>query len=206
MRLLLALLLVPLLQLSAGDSGDAPKVAVLRLVDAINATKSYQARIETFKQEKAQIDAKVKEFEETVQKLTTSIEAIPAGNEKLGQLQEELEATKARREAFVRRITGEFERRQIAIIREQYQTARALLGEFCKQRGIKLVVQAAEDDIGARDLMLMNLRVEMQTALYFDADQDITDAFVGFANQKYAEKAGAKPGAAAAEPATGGTK
>lgn len=202
MRLLLALLLVPLLQLSAGDSGDAPKVAVLRLVDAINATKSYQARIENFKQEKAQIDAKVKEFDETVQKLTTSIEAIPAGNDKLGQLQEELEATKARREAFVRRITGEFERRQITIIREQYQVARSLLGEFCRQRGIKLVVQAAEDDIGARDLMLMNLRVEMQTALYFDADQDITDAFVGFANQKFAEKAAGK----AAEPATGGAK
>ncbi len=202
MRLLLALLLVPLLQLSAGDSGDAPKVAVLRLVDAINATKSYQARIESFKQEKAGIDAKVKEFEEMVQKLATSIEAIPAGNDKLGQLQEELEATKARREAFVRRVTGEFERRQIAIIREQYQAARTLLGEFCKQRGIKLVVQAAENDIGARDLMLMNLRVEMQTALYFDADQDITDAFVGFANQKFTEKSGAK----AVDPAIGGAK
>ena len=203
MRLILALLLsLPLLPLAAGDSGDAPKVAVLRLVDAINATKSYQARIDVFKQEKAGIDAKVKEFEEQIQKLTTSIEAIPAGNEKLGQLQEELEATKARREAFVRRITSEFERRQIAIIREQYQVARGLLGEFCRQRGIKIVVQAAENEIGARDLMLMNLRVEMQTALYYDADQDITDAFVGFANQKFAEKAVEK----AADPAAGGAK
>jgi len=198
MRLLLALLFVPLLQLSAGDSGDAPKVAVLRLVDAINLTKSYQARIDVFKQEKASIDAKVKEFDETIQKLTTSIEAIPAGNDKVSQLQEELEGTKARREAFVRRISADLERRQIIIIREQYQVARKLLGEFCKARGIKIVVQAAEDDIGARDLMLMNLRVEMQTALYFDADQDITDAFVGFCNQKFAEKAG--------EPAAAGAK
>ncbi len=198
MRLLLALLLVPLIQLSAGDSGDAPKIAVLRLVDAINLSKSYQTRIESFKQDKAGIDAKVKEFDEAVQKLTTSIEAIPAGNEKLGQLQEELEATKARREAFVRRVSADFERRQIAIIREQYQIARVLLGEFCKARRIKIVVQAAESDIGARDLMLMNLRVEMQTALYFDADQDITDAFVGFANQKFSEKA--------IEPAAGGGK
>lgn len=197
MRLLLALLLaLPVLPLAAGDSGDAPKVAVLRLVDAINGSKSYQARMEVFKQEKAQIDAKVKEFDEQIQKLTTSIEAIPAGNEKLGQLQEELEATKARRDAYGRRVSGEFERRQIAIIREQYQVALVLLGEFCKSRGIKIVVQAAEREIGARDIMLMNLRVEMQTALYYDADQDITDAYVGFANQKFAEKVG--------EPAGGG--
>jgi len=200
MRLLLALLLaLPVLPLTAGDSGDAPKVAVIRLVDAINASRSYQARIEHFKQEKAQIDARMKEFDEQIQKLTTSIEAIPAGNEKLGQLQEELEATKARREAYGRRVSGEFERRQIGIIREQYQVALALLAEFCKGRGIKLVVQAAEKEIGARDLMLMNLRVEMQTALYYDADQDITDAYIGFANQKFAEKVEGK----AAEPAGG---
>ncbi len=189
-RLLIALLLLANI-LAAGDSGDAPKVAVLRLVDAINASKSYQARIEAFKTEKAKIDGQVKEFDENIQKLTTSIEAIPAGNEKLGQIQEELEATKARREAFVRRVSQKFERDQITIIREQYQVARALLADFCRQRGIKIVVQAAENDIGARDLMLMNLRVEMQTALYWDADQDITDAYIGFANQKYTEKAGA---------------
>ena len=165
---------------------------MLRLVDAINASKSYQAKIEVFKQDKAGIDAKIKEFDEQTQKLTTSIEAIPAGNEKLGQLQEELEATKARREAFVRRISATFESRQIGIIREQYQIALGLLGDFCKTRGIKIVVQAAEKEIGARDLMLMNLRVEMQTALYYDADQDITEAFVGFANQKYSEKAADK--------------
>lgn len=196
-RIILVLALLASM-LAAGDSGDAPKVAVLRLVDAINASKSYQAKIEAFKTDKAKIDAQVKEFDEAIQKLTTSIEAIPAGNEKLGQIQEELEATKARREAFVRRVSQKFERDQIAIIREQYQVARGLLAEFCKQRGIKIVVQAAENDIGARDIMLMNLRVEMQTALFWDADQDITDAYIGFANQKFGEKA------AAGEPAAGG--
>jgi hypothetical protein len=188
-RLLLALLM-SVSFLAAGDSGDAPKVAVLRLVDAINASKSYQARIDAFKTEKAKIDAQVKEFDDQIQKLTTSIEAIPAGNEKLGLIQEEQEATKARRDAFVRRVSQKFERDQITIIREQYQAARALLADFCRQRGIKIVVQAADNDLGARDLVLMNLRVEMQTALFWDADQDITDAFVGFVNQKYAEKAG----------------
>lgn len=203
MRLLLALLLlVPLVPLTAGDSGDAPKVAVLRLVDAISGSKSYQAKIEMFKQDKAGIDAKVKDFDETIQKLTTSIEAIPSGNDKLGALQEELEATKARRESFVRRVSADFERRQITIIREQYELARGLLAEFCKGRGIKLVVQAAESEIGAPSLTMMNLRVEMQTALYYDADQDITDAFIGFINQKFAEKAAEKTG----EPATGGAK
>ncbi len=201
MRLLLAfLLLVPLVPVSAGDSGDAPKVAVLRMIDAINGSKSYQARMAVFKQEVALIEARIKEFEDTIRKLSTSIEAIPAGNEKLGQLHEELESTKARREVFVRRVSGDIDRRNVAIIREQYQIAIALLGEFCKSRGIKIVVQAAEKDIGAPIPMQMNLRVEMQTALYYDTDQDITDAYIGFANQKFTEKVGEKP----VEPASGG--
>lgn len=187
MRPILVLLLAALA--AAGDSGDAPKVAVLRLIDAISASRSYQARIEAFKQDKAQVDAKIEEFDKQVQRLTTALEALPKGSEKVGQIQEELESTKARRDAFVRRVSGEYEARQIAIIREQYGLARTVLAEFCKARGIKIVVQAAESEIGARDIMLMNLRVEMQTALYWDADQEITDAFIAFANQRYAEKA-----------------
>jgi hypothetical protein len=191
-RLLLALLVSSIL--CAGDSGDAPKVAVIRLFDAINASKSYQGRMGVFEQEKSGVDAKVKELDEQIQKFNTSLEALPAGNEKRGQILEELEATKARREAFVRRVIADLEGRQITIIREQYQVARALLAEFCKARGIKIVVQAASDDIGLPNIKLLNLRVEMQTALYWDADQDITDAYVGFANQKFAEKTGASEG------------
>ncbi|MCX8039044.1 MAG: OmpH family outer membrane protein [Planctomycetota bacterium] len=186
-RVLLIALVVS--ALSAGDSGDAPRYAVIRLIDAINASRSYQERIERFRQEEAQIKARLKEFEDQIQRLSTSLEALPAGSERFLQIQEELEATKARREAYARRVTADFERRQIAIIREQYQLALDRLAEFCRQRGIRLVLQAAERDLAARDLMLMNLRVEMQTALFYDPALDITDAFVGYANQRYAEEA-----------------
>ncbi|MCS6969805.1 MAG: OmpH family outer membrane protein [Planctomycetota bacterium] len=186
-RVLLIALVVS--ALSAGDSGDAPRYAVIRLIDAINASRSYQERIERFRQEEAQIKARLKEFEDQIQRLSTSLEALPAGSERFLQIQEELEATKARREAYARRVTADFERRQIAIIREQYQLALDRLAEFCRQRGIRLVLQAAERDLAARDLMLMNLRVEMQTALFYDPALDITDAFVGYANQRYADEA-----------------
>jgi Skp family chaperone for outer membrane proteins len=187
--------------LKAGDSGDAPKVAVLRLFDAINATKTYQARIEVLKKEKAAIDAKAKEFEDAIQKLGNAIEALPQGNEKLGQLQEELDATKARRESFVRRISQDFERRNIILIRDQYQATLQQLAGFCRERGIKIVVQAAEKDVGVRDLMLMNIRIETQTALFWDADQDITDAFIGYVNQHPLEAGAAPPAPPASTPA-----
>jgi Skp family chaperone for outer membrane proteins len=179
--------------LAAGDSGDAPKVAVLRLIDAIRGSTTYQARIETAKQEQAAIDAEVKKYDDEAQQLATSIEALPAGSEKLAALQVRLASTKAGRDAFVRNVTQRFESAQIGIIRDQYVLARKLLAEFCTQRGIKIVVQAAQDDIGARDFMLMNLRVEMQTALFWDADQDITDAFIAFMNAKATSAAPTAP-------------
>lgn len=188
-RVLLLAIFAALAGLAAGDSGDAPRYAVLRLVDAINASRSYQESIERFRQEEAQIKARVKEFDDQVQKLSTAIEALPPGSERLAQLQEELEATKARRDAFVRRVSTDFERRQVAIIREQYQLTLQRLAEFSRQRGIRLVLQAADRDVTARDLMLMNLRVEMQTALYYDPALDITEAFIGFVNQRHAEGA-----------------
>lgn len=180
--LLSALLLLCSCWLRAGDSGDAPKVAVLRFSDAINASKAFQLKMDGFKRDRAGIEAKAKEFEEQIQKLTTSLEALPPNNEKLGSLQEELESTKARREAYIRRQSQDLERKQILMLRETYKDTTQRLAEFCKGRGIKIVVQAAERELGAPSLVMMNLRLEMQTALYFDADQDITDAFVGFLN------------------------
>jgi Skp family chaperone for outer membrane proteins len=189
LRSLLCLLAAVAL-LRAGDAGDAPPIAVVRLVDAFKATKVYQNKLDAFKKEKALVDAKVKEFDERLQQLTTSIEALPAGNEKLAQLQDELDATKARREGFVRRISQDFERRNVQSIRECYKEIRGWLGEFCKSRGIKIVVQAADTDINGRDMVEINLRLEMQPALYWDPSQDITEAFIAFANAKWAEKAG----------------
>lgn len=180
--------------LRAGDAADAPKVAVLRLIDAINASKTYQARIEVFKKDQAQDQAKIKDLEDSITKLSTSLDALPAGSDKIAAIQEDLDATKARHDAFVRRKQTEYDHRQIILIRDSYKDTLALLGEFCKSRGIKMVVQAANPEFGAPDRMWMNMRVEMQTALYYDADQDITDAFIGFVNA-HADAAPA-PGAA----------
>lgn len=188
----IALLLILSAALSAGDAADAPKVAVLRLIDAINASKTYQARIDGFKKDQAQVQARIKELEDGMQKLSTSLDALPQGSDKIAGIQEELETTKSKHDAFVRRMQGEFERRQIALIKESYQQTIALLAEFCKARGIKIVVQAANTDFSAPDRVVMNLRVEMQTALYYDADQDITDAFVGFVNARAEAAPGGK--------------
>lgn len=190
---LAVLLLASSCWLSAGDSGDAPKVAVLRLLDAITSSKAYQAKVDAFKKLSAEADARVKEMDEHLQKLNTAIEALPAGNEKLAGLQEDLESSKARREAFVRRISQDFERKQIAMVRESYQQTVDRLAEFCKGRGIKIVVQAANKDINAPSFVMANLRLEMQTALFYDADQDITDAFIGFINAQPAAVAPAAP-------------
>ena len=162
-------------------------------------------------QERATADAKLKEFAETMQKLKTALEALPAGNEKAAQIQQDLDETKARSDAYYRRQSEAFDRRMSAFIREQYASVIEQLGLFCKQRGIKIVVQAAEKDLPPAEVRSLNMRIEMQTALYWDADQDITDAFVGFINQRWAEKNAAPapapvpaPAPAPATPPNGG--
>ena len=174
--------------LHAGDSGDAPKVAVLRLTDALNNSKSFMGRMEVHKQDRATVSAKIKEYTDTIQKLQNSIEALTKGSEKLATAQQDLEEVKAKREAFAGWWEKELERRYMAAVQDEYVLMRDTLAAFCKQRSIKIVVQSAAKDIGSPNSFAMNLRLDGQTALYWDADQDITEAYVGFANQRWAER------------------
>ncbi|MEK7411818.1 MAG: hypothetical protein AAB263_00705 [Planctomycetota bacterium] len=174
--------------LHAGDSGDAPKVAVLRLTDALNSSKSFLTRSEVHRQDRTNFQAKMKEFADTIQKLQNSIEALPRGSERSAQAQLELEATKANREAFAGWWEKELERRYMVLVQDEYLLMRETLAAFCKQRSIKIVVQSAAKEMGAPNSFALNLRLDGQTALYWDADQDITDAYVGFANQRWTER------------------
>jgi Skp family chaperone for outer membrane proteins len=191
----LPILLLLAVALSAGEAAaEAPKVAVLRLTDAIRGTRLYQGKMAQFKQEAAKLEAQAKELEEQLTRLQNAIEALPPANEKFARTQEELELTKTRRELFIRRSNAEMDRANVIAIRECFQLVRAMLKDFCTERGIKLVVQAGMPEVNGRNLEQLTMQLATETALYWEDSQDITDAFIAFVNARAGEQP-AKPDA-----------
>jgi hypothetical protein len=85
------------------------------------------------------------------------------------------------------------DRKHGALIKETYEVLRGHLTAFAKERHIKLVVSAPNPDLpngGANDILM---QLGMQTALYYDASLDITEAFIAYANGRIAAEAPAVP-------------
>jgi Skp family chaperone for outer membrane proteins len=199
MRLLLLLVLCACTTgLFAGDAG-APSTsgsdqAVLRLDEAIRGSKSYLARIEQLKKDKAEAEAQLKQMEEQVQKLTGSLEVLSPASEKFAQAQEEREVLKTRSELLAKRTRALLDRKHGALLKETYEILRGHLAAFAKERKIKLVVLAPNHDIpggGANDILM---QLGMQTALYYDPSLDITEAFIAYANGRHAAETPAAAG------------
>jgi TolA-binding protein len=198
MRLLLLLVLCACTTgVFAGDAG-APSTsldyAVLRLDEVIRGSKSYLARVEQLKKDKAETEAVLKQMEEQIQKLTGSLEVLSPASEKFAQAQEEREVLKTRSEVIAKRGRALLDRKHGALLKETYEILRGHLAAFAKEHKIKLVVLAPNREIpggGANDILL---QLGMQTALYYDPSLDITEAFIAYANGRHAAEAPAAAG------------
>lgn len=184
----------------AAATADPPRMAVLRLEDAFNASKLFTTFTDRLKKEQAEAQASVKELEEKLQQLENSLQALPAGSDRLPRLQEEFETTKLKRELFVKRIRGDLERKHVAAIKDSYKVLRGWLKDFCKERGIRLVLQAPDPNLAAQTTFDVNMQLGMQSVLAFDEQLDITDAFLAYADQRFAQDGAPAAGATAAAP------
>lgn len=191
MRMLLLLLLCACtVSTFAGDAGapttTGPDYAVLRLDEALRTSKVYLARIEQLKKDKGEVDAHLKQMEEQQQKLTGSLEVLSPVSDKFAQAQEEREVLKVKSELLAKRSRAILERRHGALLKETFEVLRGHLASFAKERHIRLIVLAPNPEMpnGGSNEILMQLG--MQTALYYDKSIDITEAFIAFANGRYA--------------------
>lgn len=170
----------------AGASSTGPDYAVLRLDDVIRASKSYLARIDLLKKDKTEAEAQLKQMEEQVQTLTGKLEVLSPASDKFAQAQEEREVLKTRSELLAKRTRALLDRKHGALLKETYEILRGHLAGFAKERKIKLIVLAPNHDLpgGGSNEILMQLG--MQTALYYDASLDITEAFISYTNGRHA--------------------
>ncbi|MBA3699101.1 MAG: OmpH family outer membrane protein [Planctomycetes bacterium] len=194
MRLLLLLVLCACtVSTFAGDAGapstSGPDYAVLRLDEALRTSKVYLARIDQLKNDKSEVDDHLKQMDMRLQEVNRSLEVLSPTSDKFAQAQEEREVLKVKSELLAKRSRAILDRRHGALLKETYDVLRAQLADFAKERRIRLITLAPNPEIpnGGSNEMLMQLG--MQTALYYDPALDITDAFIAFANGRYAAQA-----------------
>jgi Skp family chaperone for outer membrane proteins len=194
MRLLLLLVLCACtVSTFAGDAGapptSGPDYAVLRLDEVLRTSKTYLARVDQLKKDKSEVDAHLKQMEEQLQKINGALEVLSPSSDKFAQAQEEREVLKVKTELLAKRSRMVIDRRHGALLKETYEIIRGHLATFAKERKIRLVALAPNPEIpngGSNDILM---QLGMQTALYYDPSIDITEAFIAYANGRYAAEA-----------------
>ena len=196
-QLLLLLLCACTVSTFAGEAGgsstNGPDHAVLRLDEVIRNSKLYLARVDQLKKDQGEVSAVLKQMEEQLQNLNGKLEVLSPSSDKFAQAQEEREVLKTKSELLAKRTRALLDRKHGALLKETYEVLRGHLAAFAKERRIKLVVLAPNADLpngGANDILM---QLGMQTALYYDASLDITEAFIAYANGRIAAEAPTVP-------------
>lgn len=199
--------------LAAVETPAAPTIAVCNLERVLEQSQYYLSSIEGLRKERASVEAQLKELTEKLQSLETTLQALPAGNPRIAQMQEDFEITKVRREGIARRASGDLERRHSQLVKDSFQWLRTRLGEFCKERGIRLVLQSQSGEVNGASTVELNVNLGLQTVLYADPAHDVTDAVIAYVNDRFTKdkeakakepaKAGPAPAPAPAGPPTG---
>ncbi|MBA2479642.1 MAG: OmpH family outer membrane protein [Planctomycetes bacterium] len=180
---------------------EAPRIAVLRLEDAMTAFKQYKEGMEKLKKEVAEGQAAIKAMEDRLQELDSRIQVMKPDSADFAKITEEFEVTKLKEQMMVKRGNEDIDRRRANLVRESYASVRAQLSAFCQERGIKLVHLAPNPELQAQNNKELNLQLFAQSVLYYDATLDITDAFIPYLNEHW--NADAKAPAPAPAPPVG---
>jgi Skp family chaperone for outer membrane proteins len=156
----------------------------LRLAEVLNTSKTYNAGTDKLKNDDAAVRAEMKKLEEALQKLDNQLQVLQPSNENFAKVQEELETTKLKRKIYGERMGSEMQRRHVALVKETYREVRTALTAFCKERGVMLVLLAPNPELSASSLQEIQLEMGLQSVLYFDPANDITEAFVPYFNDR----------------------
>jgi Skp family chaperone for outer membrane proteins len=199
--IILFVLCASALPMSAGEPKPAAglDIAVLRLNEVIQNSKLYLGRIDQLKKDQAETQAHLKQMEEQLQALENKLQVLSPTSDKFAQAQEEFEMVKVKRELLAKRVRALLDRRHGALLKETYDVLRGHLRDFAKERGLKLVTLAPNQELPNAGSNEIQMQLGLQVALYYDASLDITEPFIAFLNSRYAGEA---PAAAPAAPAT----
>lgn len=187
MRILsLTMLLALAITAGAADAKpEAPRIAVLRLEEAMLAFKGYNGGMEALKKDVAEGQAQIKKMEEKLQELDSKLQVLQQDSPAFAKTQEEFETLNLRRKMTVERGNQDIARRRAKLLKDGYAGLRVHLKSFCQERGIKLVHLAPNPELQGTDNKELNLQLFTQGVLYYDTTLDITEAFVPYLNERW---------------------
>lgn len=164
----------------------APTLGVLRLAEVLNSSKNYAAGTDKLKRDDAEVRAEMKKLDESLQKLDGQLQVLQPSNDGYAKVAEEFETTKLKRKIYAERMGAEIQRRHVVLVKETHKAVRAALASFCKERGIMMVMLAANPELTSSNLQEVQLEMGLQSVLYFEPANDITEAFIPYLNEKAA--------------------
>jgi len=180
--LLLALCCAGLLHAEAAVSSP---IVVIDLEEVYAKAKLYQARLESLKKLRDEIEGRLKALIEAERKLSQDLDVLNNASERYAVLKEERDILRLRIESQRKRGVAELEARQVKLMADTYRVVAAQLKEYAKEKGHKLVLLAPTAEIRARSLTEMHLQLEMQSTLFADPGLDISASFLGFLNGRF---------------------
>jgi Skp family chaperone for outer membrane proteins len=167
---------------------EAPRIAVLRLQDTLLGFKMYADGLAKLKQEHAERQAKLNALEERMKDLDGKMQVLDKDGDAFASAQLELKSLDLEDKMSADRGTRVLADESATLLKESFATMRGILRSFCQDHGIKLVHLAPNSDIQSADYREVDQALLTQTVLYFDPALDITDAFIPYLNQRWADQ------------------
>jgi Skp family chaperone for outer membrane proteins len=193
---LLLIVLSVSLSLSAQNAAEAkpeaPRIAVLRLEDALTAYKKYTTAMDQLKKDVAESKAQINALDERLKQLDSQLQVMKPDSENYVKQVEEFEVTKLKEKLLVERGNSDIDKRRAVLVKESYASLRTALQAFCQERGIKIVHLAPNPELQAANNKDLNQQLFAQSVLYFDPSLDITEAFIPYLNERWSAEGASK--------------
>jgi Skp family chaperone for outer membrane proteins len=196
-----AVLLLCVLASLAGNAAAAetkpapttPRIAVLRLDEAIRNSKLYSTRLEALRKEKTDAESQLKQMDEQLQQLDNGLQGLNPTNDRYAKMSEDFEVLKLKRKMVADRARGDLDRRHAQLLKQTYDSLRGQLKDYARDNGIGLVELVPNAELQAASSTDVQLQLGLQSVLYYDPALDITEAFIGYANGRFAAEAVSGP-------------
>ena len=127
---------------SAQESGaNSFPVAILNLDVLFKDHAQIKAAVDDLKQEAAEIDEKVKLRQSELEAVANDLRQAQPGSQEQRRLQQEAGKLNAELQQFVARERASVQNKEAKIYLAAYRTIESVVKEYCKEKGIKLVIR-----------------------------------------------------------------
>lgn len=188
MRRALIAVFAAIVSVSFAQAGEGPKVAVVRIQDAINSyerAKELQKDIDaSFKDQKEQIN-KLREELKVLQKEVQADSVLEPNDMKQFQKIQDLRAKEFTLKTLGNSFMKEYNDRMVEFYRAIYADFQAAVKEYATNNGCDLVLRKVKDDLEAPNVQGVQQEIAIKVVQFASAAVDCTDQVLAIMNRNF---------------------